>query len=576
MRKKPSLARTLFFTLLLLLISTQLRTFPCLIPEVKAHPNEVTNVDTGLTYSSIQEAIDATETLNGHKISISPGIYYDQVRIDKSLTLIGSNPKTTIIDGRGTGTVVRVQADNVCVENFTIRNSGSNPMLDCGILLDYCFGSRIDNNNVVSCLYGIYVFHSPNSTLTCNNISENYEDGLWVYYSGNSTLVKNRISDNRYNFGLFGGSFSHFDNNITPSNTVDGKPIRYLVDVNDVVIQREMDIGVLYMINSGNVTVKDLAFTRNGHGLFAWNLTNSLIENITASENNYGIYLQSSAQNVIARNNCPNNWVGICLQDSDRNVVVNNLTPNNEKGISLYKADRNILTGNTISTNLYGIRLFASDFNEAWHNNLIENTEQANLVNSHGNAWDNGFEGNFWSNYNGSDLNMEGLGGIVYIIDSSNQDCRPLLGTFFDFTARYREHDYNISVVSNWALSNFTFEPESRAIRFSVKNDVESDGFCRMRIPHALMNPNQISVRIDNGLTDLLHYNNSLFDDGEHRWIYFACQTSPSEITVIQLRSPLIWWPLFLSLVVLTACVTAFLVWKRRNSQSPASRAAKE
>jgi len=49
----------------------------------------VHNVDTGLSYASIQEAIDAAETFDGHTIFVEAGVYDENIVIDKSLSLIG-------------------------------------------------------------------------------------------------------------------------------------------------------------------------------------------------------------------------------------------------------------------------------------------------------------------------------------------------------------------------------------------------------------------------------------------------------------------------------------------------------
>ena len=86
----------------------------------------VHNTNTGLNYATIQEAIDALETLGGHTIRVDAGTYFEHVIVSKSLTLTGEDTVSTVIDGGGTGTVVLTAASNVRLTGFTIRNSGHN------------------------------------------------------------------------------------------------------------------------------------------------------------------------------------------------------------------------------------------------------------------------------------------------------------------------------------------------------------------------------------------------------------------------------------------------------------------
>jgi len=500
----------------------------------------VHNINTGTGYDAIQEAIDTSETLNRHTLWVESGVYHENVNIHKSLTLMGENRLTTIMDGDNVATVLSVNADNVSVANFTVRNSRLSFLPfgdDCGIFLNHSIGSKISHCLITNNRVGIHLFFSKANVIEHTVVSSNHENGIWLWYSDNNVLNGNEVSNNSYNFGVFGGSFLNFNNTIDASNTVDGKPIQYLIDVEDEIFDNQTNTGVLYLINCFNVTVRNLNLTKNGHGVFCHNVTDSTIENVTASENNYGIYLQDSGGNIIDNNCCLENWVGFCLEDSNYNVVESNTAGNGEKGISLYKADNNNLTGNTILNNLYGIRLYSSHFNEFFHNNIIGNTNQVDLITSYPNVWDNGFEGNFWSDYVGPDTNRDGLGDTPRIIDGDNHDRYPLLGSFCNFSIYYEENFHEVPVISNSTVLSFVFEATNNTIRLTVNGTDETYGFCRMCIPHVLIEP-EIAVIIDDGLTEVLYPNFTLRDDGFCRWIYFAYQHSKHEILVIPEFSP--------------------------------------
>jgi hypothetical protein len=93
--------------------------------EVKASSSlPVHNLNTGLNYTAIQEAIDANETVNGQTIRVDSGTYYENVNIYKSITLVGEDRDSTIIDGKGMESVIQIGTSNVSILNFTVRNAG--------------------------------------------------------------------------------------------------------------------------------------------------------------------------------------------------------------------------------------------------------------------------------------------------------------------------------------------------------------------------------------------------------------------------------------------------------------------
>jgi len=71
----------------------------------------VHNIDTGLDYATIQEAVNANETLDRHSIFVDAGIYYENIVVNKSIRLVGEDKETTIINGNDTGNVVYITSE---------------------------------------------------------------------------------------------------------------------------------------------------------------------------------------------------------------------------------------------------------------------------------------------------------------------------------------------------------------------------------------------------------------------------------------------------------------------------------
>jgi hypothetical protein len=66
--------------------------------------------------------------------------------------------------------------------------------------------------------------------------------------------------------------------------------------------------------------------------------------------------------------------------------------------------------------------------NTFFHNSFINNNQSIIIKSpSHQNIWDNGSEGNYWSDYTGADNNGDGIGDASYMIDANNIDSYPLM-----------------------------------------------------------------------------------------------------------------------------------------------------
>jgi len=165
----------------------------------------------------------------------------------------------------------------------------------------------------------------------------------------------------------------------------------------------------------------------------------TISENI-CENNTFSIFLKSSSNNSLNNNIAPNNDLGICLYSSSKNTLTNNNVSNCTFGISLARSSDNTLTNNNALNNWFGIYVVSSSSNnKIFLNNFINNSynvlsnESTNICNStskitykyNGETYEN-FMGNYWSDYAGSDINMDGIGDTAYNINS-DKDNHPLM-----------------------------------------------------------------------------------------------------------------------------------------------------
>jgi parallel beta-helix repeat protein len=171
--------------------------------EVKASDDyPVHNLNTGLNYTTIQEAINAPETENGHTINADSGIYFEHIQIDKSISLIGENESTAIIDGNSTGTVIAMYADFTMIRGFTIQHSGFFWGAN-GITIGFYSNCTITDNTIVLNQVGIGLGFGGNHTITNNTISSNHY-GMGITYSSNNRIFHNRFLNNTQHVDITG------------------------------------------------------------------------------------------------------------------------------------------------------------------------------------------------------------------------------------------------------------------------------------------------------------------------------------------------------------------------------------
>jgi parallel beta-helix repeat protein len=387
----------------------------------------------GTIYIRADGTVDGTNKIqrNGNIYTFTDDIFDSIVAEKDDVVVDGAGYG---LQGTGIGTGINLmERTNVTVRNMEISN------FFYGIYLNSSLNNSLSSSNIRGNFYGIYLSASSNNTIIGCNVTENGSSGVWFRGSSNNDITENRIiengqdgiwlssssdnnrvsgniirtnaygiriddysnnmlrnndlRDNGCNFGVFGSLLPEFIQDIDESNTVNGKPIYYWVNRQDVSVP--LDAGYVALVNCSGITVQNLNLSSNGQGLL----------------------LASTAESSIIQNNITNNIHGIYMCGSSNNTVTwNNITKNAANGIYLYYSQNN--------------RFF--------HNNFISNTNQVYDVGASSNIWDSGVEGNHWSNYeekypNAAELDSSGIWNTLYVLDGNNQDNYPLVNEIPEF-----------------------------------------------------------------------------------------------------------------------------------------------
>ena len=213
----------------------------------------------------------------------------------------------------------------------------------------------------------------------------------------------------------------------------------------------------LYREYINNIVIRNVVVTQHESASGSWGIlmrstNNSVIANNTISNLGHGIIVDIyGTGNIIVGNNVTNiNGNGIYVWTTN-NTIIGNYITETRNGIDFSDWTGNTVFGNHIADNQIAINCWAGNpilpglENLIYYNNFIDNTWHllnqaifkentsellyAALVN----IWDNGTVGNYWSDYNGTDDDGDGIGDTPYfvddhsILDANDTDHFPLM-----------------------------------------------------------------------------------------------------------------------------------------------------
>ncbi len=248
-------------------------------------------------FSTIQEAINSSN--NGDSILVNPGIYNENIKIDREISLVSSGKAiNTFINSNDTETdILYVTADNVFIDGFTIvgfmdegRSISEDEAQDpAGILLDGASGCRVLNSTFLLNDFGILANESDNLLLQNNFVVLNY------YGIGLVNLSGCTLSDN-------------------------------------IVERSDSNVGI---VNSSD---------------------NILLNNTFTGSSNISLFLNRCNNTLLKNNEISNNVLtGISIYESENNTLVDNMVEKSNLGIHITNSSGNHLYGNWLENRINAI-----------------------------------------------------------------------------------------------------------------------------------------------------------------------------------------------------------------------------
>ena len=251
-------------------------------------------------YSRIQDAIDNASVGDTVFVYDDSSPYYENVIINKSITLLGENRDNTIIDAGGLDSPVWIGANSVTVCGFTLQNSG-NSQYNAGVHIGTLYNGGNENckvigNKILNSCDGIYAFFPFYHLIEENMIMNNRNYGIYLHGSGSEgrvQIINNTIINNSdYGIGIYDTNYNNIIGNIFINNGYAGLSIRttsnYIAKniiknhtygikirgLNTVKLNSIENNNIGIYVDTGPCKVEKNNFINNQlHAFFSWDFT---------------------------------------------------------------------------------------------------------------------------------------------------------------------------------------------------------------------------------------------------------------------------------------------------------------
>ncbi|GAB4378713.1 MAG: right-handed parallel beta-helix repeat-containing protein [Salibacteraceae bacterium] len=344
---------------------------------------------------------------NGDRLVIKGGIHEaSEIVINKAVEIVGE--PDAVLDGQGK-TILYINHDSVTVRDIELRNVETNYVEDRAALKANTSNYLIVQNvKVRQSFFGILIENSKHGlVVNCdiqgeadagNYLESSNGNAIHLWYCAHMQILNNVVKKHR------DGIYFEFVKNSTISGNLSQANMRY---------------GLHFMFSSHNVYA-DNVFTENGAG----------------------VAVMYSDHVTMTRNKFIKNWgesaYGLLMKDIKDSKLEYNIFSGNTIAISSDNSIRVVIRNNRFSKNGYALRIMGNSTDNLIHDNdFIENTFDV-ITNSKSSF--NDFNGNYWEEYTGYDLNKDGIGDVphrpiklfTYIVAQSPASVILLRSTFID------------------------------------------------------------------------------------------------------------------------------------------------
>jgi parallel beta-helix repeat protein len=262
-------------------------------------------------FRTISRALEAAS--DGHRVCIYPGIYPENLLVNKSVDILGESGKATdvVIDGsrKPNGNVIEMTNIKCSIKNLTVANGAR-----CGIYGDKGGHFEFQNLIVKGNFWGIsYYFPNNNSAITVRDCR---------FHSNNTGI------------------------------SIGGHP--YPATIQQNVLENNSRFGI-HLADAQRVNITGNIIKRNGYGIFSDNSNLTVTGNTIENNSSEGVAVDHSSTTITRNVIRGNGSHGISLQ-ATLGDITNNLIVNNKKN-GIHGEEPNTIANNTITGNNGGLIL---------------------------------------------------------------------------------------------------------------------------------------------------------------------------------------------------------------------------